>query len=147
VAGIALTRIAAPQPEHGFLVAARDAVDRHHQDRAAGALGLLDQRLGDLPLRRRVELEPDRRPARLGDVLNGIVRRRRQHLQMIAGTRGPGDGELAVGMKELVAAGRAYENRRVISGAEQLDAGVDLGDVIETVRIELEFQKTLAVGA
>ncbi len=66
---------------------------------------------------------------------------------MIAGTRGSPDGKLAVGMKELVGAGRAYEDRRIVPGAEQLDAGVDPGDVIETVGHELEFEKIRAVGA
>src|SRR5882724_12848668 len=65
---------------------------------------------------------------------------------MIAGARGLSDGEFTVGMKELVGAGRAYEDRRIISGAEKLDAGIDLGDVIETVRHELEFEKILTVG-
>jgi hypothetical protein len=139
--------VAAHQPEQGFLVAARDTVDRYRQDRTAGGSGLLDQRLRDFPLGRGIELEPDRRPARLGDVFHGEVRGRRQYLQMIAGARGPGDGQFAVGMKELVAAGRAHEDRRVVFGAEQLDAGVDLGHVVETVRHELEFQEPLAVGA
>ena len=48
---------------------------------------------------------------------------------MIAGTCGPGDGNLAVGVKELVAAGRAHEDRRIVSGAEQLDTDVDLGHI------------------
>ena len=34
---------------------------------------------------------------------------------MIAGARGLGDGNLAVRVKEFVAAGRADENRRIIS--------------------------------
>src|ERR1700692_932847 len=54
---------------------------------------------------RRVKLEPDRRAARPGHAFHGIVRGRRQDLQMIAGTRRLGDGHLAVGMEELVAAG------------------------------------------
>jgi len=66
---------------------------------------------------------------------------------MIAGARGARHGKLAVGVKELVGAGRAYEDRRIISGAEQLDAGIDLRDVVETARHELEFEKILAVGA
>jgi len=107
----ALARIGAPQPEHGFLVAACNAVHRDRQYRTAGGVGALDQRLGDLPARRCIELKPDRRAARLGDVLDRIVRRRRQHLHVIADLGRLRDGDLAIGMKKLVAAGRAHEDR------------------------------------
>ena len=64
---------------------------------------------------------------------------------MIAGARGLCDSNLAVGVKGFVAAGRAYENRRIKLGAEELHASVDLGHVPETAREELEFQEPLAV--
>ena len=140
----ALARIDAHQPEEGFLISARHTVDRHHEDRTAGGLGSLDQRLRNLPARRGVKLEPDWCPARIGDVFHGIVRSRRQDLQMIAGAHGLGDSNLAVGVKGFVAAGRAYENRRIKLGAEKLHAGIDLGHVPETAREELEFQEPLA---
>ena len=47
------------------------------QHRTAGGLGSLDQRLRNLPARRGIELEPDWRPARIGDDFHGSVRSRR----------------------------------------------------------------------
>src|ERR1700733_14207138 len=66
---------------------------------------------------------------------------------MIAGTRGLCYGNLAVGVKEIVATNRAQENRGNRLGAEKLRAGIALGPVIEPAREQLEFQEPLAVGA
>src|SRR6476646_7706878 len=38
----AFARIGTHEPEQGFLVSARDTVDRHYEDRTAGGLGSLD---------------------------------------------------------------------------------------------------------
>ena len=86
-------------------------------------------------------------PRAFGDVFHGIVRSRREDLQMIAGARGLGDSKLAVGVKGFVATGWAYENRQIKPGAEKLHAGIDLGHVPETAREQLEFQEPLAVRA
>jgi hypothetical protein len=107
----AFAGIALHQPKQGFLVAAGQAIGGDHQHRAAGSIGLLDQRLRDIKAGRGVELEPDRRAADLGDLVDREVRGGRQHLEMIAGARGPGDRDLAVLVEEPVAAGRRDENR------------------------------------
>src|SRR5207302_29428 len=69
VAVLAIPGVLAAQPEQSFLVAARHAVHGHDQHRAARGLGALDQRAGDVPAGRAVELKPDRSAARLGGVL------------------------------------------------------------------------------
>src|SRR5207244_7463568 len=95
------------------------------QHRAAGGLGALDQRAGDVPAGRGVELKPDRRAARLGGVLDRRGGRSRKNLQMAAGFRRAGDGELALGMEELVASRRRNDDRRAPLAAEELAAHVD----------------------
>src|ERR1700761_1206068 len=65
---------------------------------------------------------------------------------MIAGACRLCDRDLAIGVEELVAASRADKDRRVISGAEYLHAHVDLRNVIEPARPELEFEKAFAIG-
>jgi hypothetical protein len=66
---------------------------------------------------------------------------------MIARARGARHRFFAIRVKELVAAGWRDEDRRVIFRPENLDAHVDLGDVVETSRPKLEFQETFAVRA
>src|SRR6516164_10494511 len=66
---------------------------------------------------------------------------------MIAGARRFRYRKFALGMKELVGAGRTHEDRRVVSGAEQLDAGIDLRDVVEPMRHQLKFEEVFAVCA
>ena len=146
VAVLAIPGVLAAQPEQSFLVAARHAVHGHDQHRAASALGALDQRAGDVPAGRGVELKPDRRAARLGGVLDRRGGRSRKNLQMAAGFRRAGDGELALGMEELVASRRRNDDRRAPPAAEELAAHVDLGDVVEAARAQLELQEALAIG-
>ena len=66
---------------------------------------------------------------------------------MVPALRGLGDGELAVGMKGPVAAGRRDHDRAVVADAEDLDAHVDLADVDQPPRPQLELPEALAVGA
>src|SRR5437879_12599377 len=73
--------------------------------------------------------------------------RSRKNLQMAAGFRRAGDGELALGMEELVAPRRRDDDRRAPPAAEELAAHVDLGDVVEAARAQLELQEALAIGA
>src|SRR6516225_1127011 len=106
----AFTRVLAHETEKSFLIPTADAIDSDRKHRAAGRLCTFDQRLSDLPLRRGIKLEPDRRSARLGNSLHWVVRRSGEDLQMIAGARRLCDRHLAVRMKKLIAAGRAYED-------------------------------------
>ena len=66
---------------------------------------------------------------------------------MVARSRRFGDGDLAVFVEKLVAAGRRDEHRRIVLAAENVGAHVHLRDVIEPARAKLEFQKPLTVGA
>jgi hypothetical protein len=59
----------------------------------------------------------------------------------------PGDGDLAIGMKGAVAAGRRDDDRAVIDRAEDLGAHVDGADIDESSRAQREFPEALAVGA
>src|SRR3974390_995653 len=56
------------------------------------------------------------------------------------------DGYLPVRMKELVAAGWAHENRRIVFRAEKLNGHVDLRNIVESARAQLELQETLSIG-
>ncbi len=66
---------------------------------------------------------------------------------MIAGLGRARDAFLAVGMIGFMAAGRIDDDRRFVALAENFRAHVDLADVDQPARAELEFQKALAVGA
>ena len=66
---------------------------------------------------------------------------------MVAGFRRLGDRDLAVGVKGAVAAGRRDHDRAVVFGAEDLGAHVDLADIDQPARPQLEFPETLAIGA
>ena len=66
---------------------------------------------------------------------------------MVAGLCGAGGRDLAVGVKRLLAADRRDDDRGGVSHAEDVDAHVDLADVDEPPRPELEFEEALAVGA
>src|SRR6185436_11077058 len=97
VAVVAVALVDARQPEQGFLVTAAVAVDGHRDHRATGLFGPRHKRLGDVPAVGGVELVPDRRPARGGDVLDAGGGRRRQDLAMVAGLRAAGGIQFAFG--------------------------------------------------
>ena len=65
---------------------------------------------------------------------------------MVADLGGARDAFLAVRMIGFMAAGRIDDDRRLIFLSENFRAHVDLADVDEAARPELEFQKALAVG-
>jgi hypothetical protein len=66
---------------------------------------------------------------------------------MVAGLCRLDDGDLGVGMKGAVAACRCDHDRAVVACAEDVGAGIDPADIGEPPRTQLEFPKTLAVGA
>ena len=66
---------------------------------------------------------------------------------MIAGFGRPRDACLAVRMVGLMPAGRIDDDRRLVFLTEDFRAHVDLADVDQPARPQLEFQKALAVGA
>jgi hypothetical protein len=66
---------------------------------------------------------------------------------MVAGLGRPRDTRLRIVMERALAADRRAHDRRTVFGAEDVDAHVDLADVDEAARAELEFQEALAVGA
>ena len=70
VAAGAFAGVLAHETEKGFLVTTADAIDGDGEHWTTGQLGALDQRLGDLPLRRGIKLEPDWCSTRASDVLH-----------------------------------------------------------------------------
>ena len=106
VATAAIARVGAAQADKGLPLRRRSHIERYRNRRRARALGPLHQRFGDLPFLRGVELKPDRRPARGDRILDRSRGHRREDLQMVAQPGGLGDGDLRVGVKGPVAAGR-----------------------------------------
>ena len=66
---------------------------------------------------------------------------------MIADARCLCDGHLAVRMKELIATSRTHENWGIVFSAEQFDAHVDLRNIVEPARAQLQLQESLAIGS
>src|SRR5262245_58907399 len=132
----AIAGVVALQAEQRLLIAAAATVDGDRDRDAAGALGALDVMRGDFELVGGVELEPDRRPARSGRILDRGGRLRREDLQVVADLGGARNAALAVGVIALVPASRRDHDRRVIFLSEQLDAGVDLADVDQAARTQ-----------
>ena len=58
-----------------------------------------------------------------------------------------GHGQFAVRKERFFAARRAGENRAVISGAEQIDAHVHFGGVVQAARAQLDVLESVAIGA
>ena len=127
------------------LEVARRHVHRQRERRAARALGALDHAERDVPVRRRIELEPDRRAARLAHVLDRVVRDGREHLERVLRLRRARDGDLALGMERLLRADGAEQDRRRVPLAEELDRHVDLRDVDEPLRPELDLLEARSV--
>src|SRR6267378_2093259 len=65
---------------------------------------------------------------------------------MVAWLRGLGDSDLCIGVKGAVAARGRNHDRAVVFHAEDLGADVDLADVDEPPRPQLEFAKTVAIA-
>jgi hypothetical protein len=58
---------------------------------------------------------------------------------MVAGLRCPGHRAFAVLVKGAVAAGRSNDNWAIVFGAEDIEAHVDLADIDQSPRPQLEF--------
>ena len=143
----AVPGVAAPQPRQGFPVVRAQRIDGQGDDRRSRPFRPHDQCLGDVPLVCRIELKPHRRAARRDRVLDRGAGLGRQHLQMVAGFRRLGDGDLPVRVKGVVAAGWRDHDRAIVAGAEDFGRHVDLADVDEPARPQLEFLEALAIGA
>ena len=66
---------------------------------------------------------------------------------MVAQPGGLGDGDLRVRVKGPVAAGRRDDDRTVEFRTKNLDAHIDLADIDEPPRPQLEFLETVTIGA
>ena len=66
---------------------------------------------------------------------------------MPLGPRGPGHRQLSLGMEGPLARRRTEEERRLVGPAEELGPGVDLGDVHQVPRADLDPVDGFAVGA
>ena len=88
VAAVAVAGVARPQPEQGFLIAAAAAVDRDGDGGAAGVLGALDDGFRDALAVGGIKLQPDRRAARLGHLLDPVRGHGGHDLQVVAGFGG-----------------------------------------------------------
>ena len=81
----AVVVLLALRPARQLAVAAAEQVDRPHDHRAPGGLDLVERALVDVPVLIRIELEPVRLAARLGDRFVGLRALVRLHLQDAAG--------------------------------------------------------------
>src|SRR6202158_6101374 len=142
----AVAGVGAPQSDKSLPFRRRSHIQRHHDRGCARGLCPLDQTFGNLPALRGVELKPYRRAARGDGILDRGRRDGGQNLQMVAGFRGLGDGDLRIGMKGAVAAGRRNNDRAVVFRADDLGADVAFAGVDEPARAQLEFLENLAVG-
>ena len=107
-------------------VAAAQQVDGPHQGGAAGGGDAVDDPLVHVPVGRRVDLEPVRLAARLGDLdvrLRALVG---LHLQDVSGACRPGRTALALCVISLQARHRTQEEGRRPAAAVELHRGVDL---------------------
>src|ERR1700682_5522440 len=147
VAVAAVPPFAAPQPGRGFPVGLVQHIDGQRDDRRSRPFRPPDQRLGDLPLVGRIELKPYRGATGGNRVFNRGGGAGRQDLQVVAGLRRLGDGDLPVRVKGAVATGRRDDDRTVIAGAEEFGRHVDRADIDEPAWAQLEVEEALAIGA
>ena len=146
VAAFALAGIDPAHPQALLLQAVAVAVDRHGDRQRALAFHAQHMVLGHLERIGSVELGPDRLAARRNHVLDRGGRLGRQDHQMVADLGGGGDRGLAVGVIAFVPAGGRQEDRRVVFHPENLGRHVDLADVDQTSRPQLEFLEAFAIG-
>ena len=140
------TRVGALQPVQGLLVAAAVAIHRYRDCGAPRFFRARHEGFGDLPFIRGVELVPDWRAARGGDIFHRAGRDSRENLQMVSGFRRLGDVDFAARVEGLLPADRRDDDRGIVFHAEDLGAHIDLADVDQTARAQLEFQEAFAVG-
>ena len=139
--------IGAPNPRPVFLVAAAAAVDRDGNRDRALLLHAQNMVLGDFEFVGGVKLRPDRPAARRNDIGNRCRRLGREDHQVIADLRRPRYALLAIRMIGPVLAGRRDDDRRLVFLAENFRGHVDLADIDQPPRPQLEFQEAVAVGA
>ena len=114
-------------------------VGGQHQRLEAGLHATVEQRAGRLAVRLHVELEPLRRAAAL---LRHVLDQGRaaggHHVKRAGRGRAARGGKFALGMEQMMPPGRRHHDRRVDLVAEQRHAGVDLDDVAQHARPELQ---------
>ena len=136
VAGCAVARVLRANPRLGFGVAAGLLIHSEHQHRGAGVLRALHQLFGGIPARGGVELEPDRFPVSLVDVLDGHAGLRGQdHLRLL----GPGGArcpQLAVVVERALGAAGADEDGRFPGLSEYVRAQIGLAAVDQPMHAE-----------
>ena len=115
-------------------------IDREHQRAVARRHAAIEQRAGLLAIGLHVELEPLRRRAALGGgVLDGRGAAGRHHVDR-AGRGGAARGRaLRLGMEQMMPAGRRHHDRRLDPRAQHARAGVDLDDVAQHARPQLQL--------
>ena len=143
MASIAVTGIGAPQPKQRLLIAATAAINRHRNHWTAGLLCAGDEGLGDIPFVRCVELIPDRSTTRGGDFLDAEMVDVGENLQVVSGLCRARAGNLALVVERPLPSDRSKDDGRIVLHAQNVDAHVDLADVDQAARPQLEFQKIL----
>src|SRR5437764_760311 len=96
---------------------------------SSSAFGARDEGFRNVPLVGGVELEPHRRAACRGDVLDRARGHGRKDHEMVARSCRLCGSDFAFGMKGLLAADRRDHDRARIAGAEDVGAHVELADV------------------
>ncbi len=128
------------RPRRARAPARHRLIDGEHQRREARLDAAVEQRAGRLAVRLHVELEPLRRAAALlGDVLDQGRAAGRHHIERAGRRRAARGGALALGMEQVMPAGRRHHDRRLHPRAEQAHAGVDLDDVAQHARAQLQL--------
>ena len=120
----ALTGVGPDQPAQGLGISPGRQVDGNRHRGAPRRLGAGHHLQGDVEIRRRVELKPDRSATRFDHLLDRHRRDCGEHLQGVARLRRPGRGDLAFGIEGALRAQWAKEDRARVTGPEQLDAHV-----------------------
>ena len=143
----AVALVGAPQAHVGLPVLPRQHVDRDDDGLGAGLLGAPGQRLGHLP----TCWWGRAGTRRAGRALRSPARSRSwpRSTGSAGGCPAGGarDGKLAVLMEGAVGSGRRHHDRASVGAAEQLQAEVELRDVDQPPRPQLELLEAVAVGA
>ena len=130
--------IGAPKTLGKFQIASRQIVDGPGDRRTSGVFHAFHEFFRVFPLRGHVELIPGSGAARLGHVFHGDRRLRGENLHRVLGFRCATGGEFAIVVEHALTANGAQEDRAVVLHAEQLHAVVDLRNVHQTARAELD---------
>ncbi len=121
-------------------------VDGENDDGAPRRLRPLDERFGDPPQGRGVELVPDGCPSSLGHVLHRRGRHRGEDLKMVLRPRRASHGDLSFRVKGLLASRGRDDDRTLPALAEDLGGDIDFRHVDEVACPDLDASQGLPVG-